>query len=62
MECVSCHRIPRLVEITLNVVEVPSGMHNARRVQQTIGNPHVQILSEDSAILAYARILQYQDK
>jgi len=45
-----------------NGMQVPSGLHNARRVQQTIGNPHVQILSEDSAILAYARILQYQDK
>lgn len=32
-----------------------------KRVQQTIGSPHITILSEDSAVIAYSRIVQYQD-
>ena len=32
-----------------------------KRIQQTIGSPHITILSEDSAVIAYSRIVQYQD-
>ena len=43
-------------------LELPNGLSGAKRIQQTIGNPHVQMLSDDSAVMAYARIVQYQDK
>ncbi|CBY12399.1 unnamed protein product [Oikopleura dioica] len=45
-----------------NGLQLPNGLSGAKRIQQTIGNPHVQMLSDDSAVMAYARIVQYQDK
>ena len=45
-----------------SILELPNGLSGAKKIQQTIGNPHVQMLSDDSAVMAYARIVQYQDK
>ncbi|CAG5090085.1 Oidioi.mRNA.OKI2018_I69.PAR.g12457.t1.cds [Oikopleura dioica] len=45
-----------------NGLQLPNGLSGAKKIQQTIGNPHVQMLSDDSAVMAYARIVQYQDK
>jgi len=32
-----------------------------KRIQQSIGSPNITILSEDSAVIAYSRIVQYLD-
>ena len=42
-------------------LELSAGLGQNRRIQQTIGTPHITILSDDSALIAYSRIVQYQD-
>jgi len=44
-----------------NGIQLSAGLGQNRRIQQTIGTPHITILSDDSALIAYSRIVQYQD-